>query len=245
MTKLGFLSYVTLLLISSTTIFAQQRVTFKTSDNLTVTADYYETEMLSNKVMILCHQAEYSRGEYKDIATKLIKLGYNCLAIDLRYGNEVNYTTNETATMARQTNFPRTMLDCEKDITAAIEYTQAIVKGARLYLWGSSFSASLCLMIAQQRSDISSVVAFSPGEFFDSNPSVKDKLSGYKKPSFVACTQSEYSYMADLFSKADQNNITFFKPERGEGMHGSKTLWWDSSTRNEYWLALMFFLRDK
>lgn len=228
-----------------TQLKAQQRVSFKTSDNLTVTADYYETEMLSNKVMIMCHQAEFSRGEFKDIAGKLIKLGFNCLAIDMRYGGEVNYVPNETALLAKQTNYPQTMKDCEKDIIAAIEYSKTLIKGAKLYLWGSSFSASLCLMIAQEKSEISTVVAFSPGEFFDSQPSVKEKLAGFNKPCFVGCTQSEYSYVAELFSKANQTNLNIFKPERGEGIHGSKTLWWDSSTRNEYWLALMFFLRDK
>jgi len=73
----------------------QKKVTFSTSDGLTITADLY----LKDKdlpFILLFHQGNYSRGEYKEIAPKLLNLNYNCLSVDLRSGGKVNFVENET-----------------------------------------------------------------------------------------------------------------------------------------------------
>jgi len=222
---------------------SQEIVRFKTSDNLQITADLYETESQSDKWMIMTHQAEFSRGEFKEAARRMIKLGYNCLAIDLRSGGEVNYVPNETAALAKELGFPQTFLDCEKDILAAIDYVYSRSKNAQLTLFGSSFSASLCLKIAKERSDIYALILFSPGEFFEPKISMKQTANGLKIPIFAGCPKSEYSYVKELLSGVKSPKLVIFKPDRGEGLHGSKTLWWESSTRNEFWLSLLFFLK--
>ena len=35
-----------------------------------------------------------------------------------------------------------------------------------------------------------------------------------------------------------------FQPENADGQHGAKTLWWESDTCEEFWLSLLFFLKD-
>lgn len=223
---------------------AQKLVTFKANDGLEVTADYYETENESNRYFLLFHQAEYSRGEHKEIGRKLIKLGYNCLAVDLRSGGEVNYVQNETAISAKKKGMEPTMFDAWKDIEASIIYIKSIDENAEIYLFGSSYSASLCLIAAKKRNDIKAVVAFSPGEFFQNKINVESEIEGLNIPMFVACPQSEFNYVKKLVSKVDKKKLTLFKPQRGDGLHGAKTLWWESSTSNEFWLALFFFLKD-
>ena len=96
-------------------VLGQKTVSFRAVDNLTINADYYETFAESNKYMLMFHQAEYSRGEYQQIAERMIKLDFNCLAVDLRYGKEVNYVNNETAEQARQNKMNVTLLSCEKE----------------------------------------------------------------------------------------------------------------------------------
>ena len=103
------------------TSIAQQKVTIPSKDSLPITADMYSVDE-SKPYIILCHQAGYSRGEYKEIATKLNKLGYNCLAIDLRSGGEVNGIKNETAAAALKKKKPQGYLDAEQDIVAALDY---------------------------------------------------------------------------------------------------------------------------
>jgi len=149
---------------------------------------------------------------------------------------------NETAALAKELGYPQTYVDCQKDIIAAIEWVETHDKNAQITLFGSSFSASLCLKIAKERNDVLSVIAFSPGEFFESQFSVKNTIQGLTIPIFVGCSKSEYEYCKDIVSLTKSTKLVLFKPERGEGLHGSKTLWWDSPTRNEYWLSLLFFL---
>lgn len=223
---------------------SQELVTYISPDKLTITADFYETEKDSHKWMLMFHQAEYSRGEYKEIARKMIKINYNCLAVDMRSGGEVNYVSNETATEAKNIGLPTTLFDCQKDILATIEYVKSRDKDAEIILFGSSFSASLCLLVAKQRPDIKAVIAFSPGEFFEPKIIVKNAIANLKIPVYAGCSKSEYNYVKDLLSKVKSPKMVIFKPEKGDGLHGAKNLWWESQTRNEFWLTLLFFLNN-
>jgi dienelactone hydrolase len=66
---------------------SQDKVSFHAEDGLKITADLYLIDF-SEPFILLFHQAESSRGEYNDIAPRLNKLGYNCLAVDLRSGQK-------------------------------------------------------------------------------------------------------------------------------------------------------------
>lgn len=219
----------------------QEKVSFTASDGLTVYANMYEVDE-NLPYIILFHQAGYSKGEYKNSAVKLLKLGYNCLAVDLRSGDAINFIQNETALVAKEKGLPATMLDAEKDMIAAIDWAYARSK-KKVVLFGSSYSASLALKIARTNSNVSSVVAFSPGEYFQNDLVVKDALMGFDKTVFVACSQREFSYMSDLLKGIPENLLTVFKPHEGAGEHGSKALWPSNATSNEYWLALLLHFK--
>src|SRR5690242_1110400 len=84
-------------------------------DGLTVTADLYEADSTA-PVILLCHQAGYSRGEYLETAKRLEKFGFTCLAIDLRAGKECNAVPNETARAATLGHFSRDFIDAKNDV---------------------------------------------------------------------------------------------------------------------------------
>ena len=239
-----FCSGFILLFVSFTSVNAQQLITFPAQDGLEVSADFYETEEKSNKYLLLFHQAEYSRGEFSQIATRLVKVGFNCIAVDLRYGEEVNFINNETAMRALKGGFDVSMLDSYRDMIAAVQYVKSECDSARIFLLGSSYSASLSLIMAKQRRDIEAVIAFSPGEFFGTELNVEQTLKGMKVPMFVGCLRSEYYYVMQLVSGVVSKNKVIFKPDASEGLHGAKTLWWESKTRDEFWLSLLYFLKD-
>jgi len=74
-------------LLMATASFASaepETITFKSVDDLLITADRY-TPHTSNStpLIVLFHQAGSSRGEYSEIAPRLNKLGFNCIAVDL------------------------------------------------------------------------------------------------------------------------------------------------------------------
>ncbi len=220
---------------------SQDVVTFTASDGLTVTANLYEADE-KNPYIIFFHQAGYSKGEYKNTATKFLKLGYNCLAVDLRSGGGVNFVQNETANLAKEKGFPTTYIDAEKDMLAAIDYAWSKSKKPMI-LFGSSYSASLAMRIAKGNPKVKAVIAFSPGEYFQPDIVMKDQFVGYDKNVFVACSQREYSYMNDLLVNIPNNLKTVFKPQDGAGEHGSKSLWQSCPTSKEYWLALLMYFK--
>src|ERR1051326_4945708 len=197
---------------------ATQKITFPASDGVIVTADLY---FISDSLpyMILCHQAGYSRAEYAETAGKFCHLGYNCLAIDQRSGKEVNGVKNETAASAEQKKKPTTYLDAEKDILAAIDYVYT-KSGKKVFLVGSSYSASLALKIAATNKKVKSVMAFSPGEYFGTKLKLKDAIADLSAPIFVTSSKDEAQDVTALISDIKSKIKNQFVPT-SKGKHGS------------------------
>ncbi len=221
---------------------AQQTITFKSSDGLVITADLYMQDK-SYPFMLLFHQANFSRGEYLETAPKLLKFGYNCLAVDLRSGKEVNYIQNETAKRAREKNLPTDYLDAEKDILSSIDYIKQY-SNDKIILVGSSYSASLILIIAKNNPIVSAVLAFSPGEYFEPDLNLKSELKGFNKPLFVATTKNEQPFAKEMLSDVAQSLVTWYTPTKDEGIHGSRALWQSSPENEECWMSLVMFFKQ-
>ncbi|MCX7955142.1 MAG: dienelactone hydrolase family protein [Bacteroidales bacterium] len=222
----------------------QEIITFPSKDSLIITATLYEEDP-SYPYIVLFHQAGFSRGEYKETAPKFTNLGYNCLAVDLRSGEHVNSVYNETAKRAKDKKLPTEYLDAKQDIEAAIDFAYKKSKKPVVVV-GSSYSASLSLIVAKNNPKVKAVVAFSPGEYFGKALNVQNSLKNFDKPVFAACSQREYSYVVTLLSNVPENLKTIFKPAEHQGEHGSKCLWASNPSSKEYWLAiLMFFNKIK
>lgn len=218
---------------------SQEKVMFYASDSLKITADLYFVGS-DYPFILLFHQAESSRGEYKTIAPKLKNMGYNCLAVDLRSGGKSNYVKNETAIQAHQNKLPSKYIDSQKDIDAAIDYVKKYNRKA-IILFGSSYSASLVLLKAAETSNIRAVIAFSPGEYFRPEMEVKPKLKNMTVPVFLASSEMEYNYIVELTSEIDDKQKTIYKPQKGRGVHGAKALWEESPDSKECWFQLSYF----
>lgn len=220
---------------------AQEKVSFYAADSVKITADLYLKDY-NFPFILLFHQEGSSRGEYLEIAPRLEKLDYNCLAVDLRVGGKINYVQNETASRLSDAGLHPDFLDCRKDIEASIDYVRKYNKDP-VILFGSSFSASLCLMEARINPRVKAVVAFSPGEYFRPVKIVKDAIQGLKKPVFVSATDLEYEYIVQMLSGIEDKYKTVYRPSSGRGVHGAKALWASSPSANECWLELMLFFK--
>lgn len=230
--------FLFLFILSFGFLEAQEKVTFFAEDGLKVTADLYQVD-LEKPYVLLFHQAGYSRGEYREITNKIVKFGFNCLAVDLRSGGEVNYIQNHTALLAVQQGFSTDYMSSKKDIEAAIKWVKER-SDKSIVLFGSSFSASLCLITAKERDDIKAVIAFSPGEFFGEEKSIRNEIENLEIPVFAASSSREYQYLGKLLDLVPSVNKTIFAPKTG-GEHGSKSLWRKNPNSQEYWLALTMF----
>jgi len=221
---------------------SKKKVTFFAEDGLEITADLY-VEKEEYPYILLFHQAESSRGEYNEIAIKLAKLRYNCLAVDLRAGNNSNYISNETAKKAREQRLNPSYLDAKQDIVAAIDYAYSLNQ-KEVILFGSSYSASLSILEGKDNPKVSAVIAFSPGEYFGDDLRMENEIDTFPKPLFVAGTQFEAPYIKEMLKNLPEESITFFEPESSMGEHGSKALWNENPEKDEYWLALLFFFNS-
>lgn len=220
----------------------QKQIAFFSEDSLSITADLYVQDK-DFPYVVFFHQAGSSRGEYREIAPRFLKMGYNALVVDLRSGKESNFVQNQTAAKANELNLAREMIDARQDIRAATQYAQQLSNNQAVLVFGSSYSASLVLEEATRDSLINAVIAFSPGEYFRGH-SVKNSIEGLSIPFFVSGSQAEKNYIQDLVSLTASPRGTIFIPENGFGKHGASSLWNSNENASEYWLALVMFVRS-
>ena len=232
-----------LLMLFPFVLYVPKTKTIKAADGVDVTIDEYLVSDTSTYI-VLCHQAGYSRGEYPETATKLNKLGYNCIALDARSGKGVNNVWNQTAINAKQAGKSTTYLDAEQDIVAVGNYAYK-KSNKKIILLGSSYSASLALKISTTNAEIKAVVAFSPGEYFGDKLNLKSAIALLDKPVFVTSSKTEATEVTALVKDVKSKMVTQFIPATAEGIHGASALWFSTPNYNEYWIALIGFLNKQ
>lgn len=222
------------------------KITFKSGDGIMVTADLYMPHPGEAPFIVLCHRAGWSRGEYIEIAPWLNGLGYNCMAIDQRAGGKINRIENETlqeaAKQGKDTGYP----DAIQDIVAAVEYAGKKFAKKNLILMGSSYSASLALIIAAKNPDlIDGVISFSPGEYFRDYGLGDDYATKHASrlavPVFISANSSELFGATQLFDAMSVQSKKLFIPQNG-GRHGAESLWKSNPLHGKYRQALQGFL---
>ncbi len=223
--------------------FAQKTVAFDAADGLTITADLYEKSG-SKKVIVLFHQAGWSRGEYKEIAPKLNAMGYTCLAVDQRSGGGVNDVKNETNARAKKAGKKTTYADAFPDIEAAVAYAKAQYSPDQLIIWGSSYSSALVLKYAGDYPDnIDAVLSFSPGEYFGSKNFISSSAKNIKAPSFITSAKNEKDSWWGIHQSIPEGKKKFFLPDT-KGNHGSRALWSKFDDNGSYWTQVKSFLKS-
>jgi len=219
-------------------------IDFATAGGIEARADLYESQDESSTLILLFHQAGWSRGEYREIAPKLNALGYRVMAVDQRSGGRVNGVPNETAERATKKGLPTSYLDAYPDLEAALAYARKDLKAKRVIVWGSSYSASLVFRLAAEHpADVSAVMAFSPGEYFDAKRPgyVKSFARDVKQPLFVTSSKAEREQVKPIFDASPAEKKILFTPA-SKGQHGSRALWAKWPDHDVYWAALKGFL---
>ncbi len=235
--QIVLISFLLSSLVNALNANAQQTVTFVTKDGLTVTADHYVADV-DYPYILLLHQAGFSRGEYREIAPKLTKLGYNCLAIDQRSGYEACFVPNLTAARAVEKGLSQAYVDAIPDIEAALAYIKQRCDKP-IVLWGSSYSASLALMLAPRDLRVGALVVFSPGEYFPGQE-IAASAAKVSVPVFVTSSHGECEQIRQVCAGIKPELLTVYCPTM-PGEHGSKALWETNPCYSDYWLAVMMF----
>jgi hypothetical protein len=98
-------------------------------------------------------------------------------------------------------------------------------------------------MVAANNPDIKAVIAFSPGEFFRPEVTVRDSISGLRIPLFIYATHMELEFIQQMLSGIPDSYKRIFTPLKGKGEHGAKSLWRTSDSSDECWLELLLFFK--
>ena len=214
---------------------------FNSKDGLLITADFYSVDHPKG-LILLCHKSHCNRGEYRETAPKLNKSGFSCLAIDQRSGMKVFGVINETSALAKQKGLSTGYLDAKQDIEAAVDYAYVLNSSQPIIILGSSYSASLALLVSIETDKVKAVVAFSPGEFLK-GVNLAEEIRSLSKPIFATGAKKEIDDVREVFRNVKDRNITLFKP-MVDGFHGSKTLWESVKGHETFWEPLERFLAE-
>jgi pimeloyl-ACP methyl ester carboxylesterase len=225
-----------------------QEISFTTPDGIKIFGDLYELDK-KQKTILLFHQGgSNARGEYGAIIPKLVAKGYNILAIDQRVGGQYYGSYNRTLA-----NTPTHIYgdgygycDAYNNLESALNYMIESGFTGDKVIWGSSYSASLAIQLANKRqNDIHGVLAFSPASGGSMKNCLPDEyFESLKKPLLILKPPSEMeSEKSQLqFALAKKHNHQTFIPKYG--VHGSSMLVKErvSNDVEEAWNVIYAFL---
>lgn len=223
-------------------------INFSSSDGISITADLYMPYSETAPLILLCHRANWSRGEYLEIAPKLNLKGFNAIAIDQRSGKTKNNIDNATTAAAKAAGKSTSFVDALQDIQAAINYVKSTYAKGTFILWGSSYSSSLSLVLAKDNADkIDAVMAFSPGEYFSDQGKASDwittEVAELKMPVFITSKNSESVDVNPIYNAIPSTNKTYYLPS-SESKHGSEALYESNDVSVWTWNAVNKFLEQ-
>ncbi len=244
MSKLTFLtiSFCFLFLSFNSQGQTSRRVKFPSKDGVTITADMYETNP-DYPWVLLFHQANSSRGEFKYLAPKFNRLEVNCMAVDLRSGREANFIANETYVLAKDNGLPTEYLDAEKDMIAAIQKAFIVAGRKPVIILGSSYSASLALKLGIEMKEVKAVIAFSPGEYFGKELSIVETVADLRKPTLITCAAKEVKWIKPIANAIRSSKKIFYAPTSG-GAHGASALNTETEGHTDYWIQVINFIQN-
>lgn len=219
--------------------------TLKSADSLEIKTDVYDIGDSKAPVILLFHQAGYSRGEYREIAPKLNALGFSCISIDQRSGKGVKGVDNETFAMAKNQKRGTYYTDAMPDLEAALKYVQSEFKNQKLIIWGSSYSAALSFVLGSRNyKNVIAILAFAPGEYFEfEGRKISEYAAEVQVPVFITSALIEHENWKDIFDSLPNPNKQYYLPDSA-GHHGSKALWAENQGHEQYWNAVKMFLKD-
>ncbi len=242
------LFFTTPVLLLTHLIYCQETIQFSSKDELAITADAYIAHPKEAPFIVLFHQASWSRGEYLEIAPQLNQMGFNCMAIDQRSGDQINGLVNETKKRATAAGKQTDYLDALGDMYSAIAYAKKHYSTGKMIIWGSSYSASLSLKIAgDAKEKIDAVLAFAPGEYFK-KPSekaitIKSSAKNIQIPTFITSAKNEKDNWWEIYQSINTSTKKYYLPKT-QGSHGSRALWKKFPHSESYWTATKIFLKQ-
>ncbi|MFW2440993.1 MAG: alpha/beta hydrolase [Arenicellales bacterium] len=192
-----------------------------TEDKTRVYAHFYRAMNNNQKIALLFHQAGSNSMEYEPVLSAFHLAGFDTLTLDQRSGGTRWGVENLTVKrLGASTDYA----EAYPDLEAALEYAVKH-KYKKILVVGSSYSASLAIVLASNNPDkIMAVAAFSPGEYFPDKNWIKNATAKLKIPLYITSTDKERQRSEEVIVRANENDIdvTYYRPL--DSVHGISTL---------------------
>src|SRR4029078_994157 len=169
----------------------------------------------------------------------LVKGGFSMLAIDQRSGGDYGGEENRTA---KESKGFWVYTDALPDLEAALKWVREKHPKSKLISWGSSYSASLAIVLAAKHKDVAGVLGLSPGAYFDGKPSVREAGKQVTVPVFITSRGDKEKVIAKLILEALASTDKMQFVPKGTGRHGSSALLPPRGKSDEYWQVVDPFL---
>ena len=130
---------------------AGTRVSFPSSDGVTIAGEFYETSTRPAAGVVLVHMLSRSRGDWDGLPDRIRDAGITALAIDLRGHGQSSGSPQELQAMIQ-------------DVRAAAQWLAARpnVRGDQIAIVGASLGASLALLAAVELPQVRAIGLISP-----------------------------------------------------------------------------------
>ena len=223
--------------------FEGETLLIPSKDGIELKAEFYKSDCGEKPLILMFHQAGYSRGEYREIGPNLNKLGFCALAIDQRSGSKVNGVKNEAAEQAKKKGLKTDYVSALPDLQATLDYVlEKNLAPNGVILMGSSYSSSLIFILASEHPEhVKGLMAFSPGEYFKYNgEAIPDYAKNVKCPVFVTSAGNEKKNWEAIYDNVNSEK-KYYLPE-SKGFHGAKALWSTNEGNDKYWEPVKEFL---
>jgi len=226
-----------------------EKITFLSKDGVTITADVYMAYDKDAPLILCGHRENWSRGEYREIAPKLNKDGFNVIAIDQRSGNIFNGVQNETNLSAKEVGVKINPYTSIEDINSSIDYVYKNYAKDKIIFWGSSYSGSLGLSVINTNKKVKGILVFSPGEYFAAYGKnygwVLGECAKNKKiPVWVTCEKMELKDVQKIYDAVACPDKTFYNNVGVGSKHGSEALFSTTVGNEEMYAEVLKFLKN-
>lgn len=180
-----------------------QKVTFTTTDGVTIVGDYVDAGADSPQALLL-HMMPATKESYTKFAEKLKEAGISSLAIDFRGHGDSTRIMNQESGIRKGSEVLdyKNFTDAQQqakilDVRAAVEWltrNKQVTKN-RLVVVGASIGANLALQYLAENPEVPAAVLLSPG--LDYRGVITQPLAQLIKPTqalyFAASADDEYS----------------------------------------------------
>ncbi|MBD3271616.1 MAG: alpha/beta fold hydrolase [Elusimicrobia bacterium] len=203
-----------------TQLFSQDKVlapskdvSIKLKSGIIIKGTFWEPKDPSKHTLVLLHGLGSNRGEWKDFAERVNRLGFGVFTYDSRGhgestldddGNKIDYTTFPKWGKKTPWNL---MVDDLDEILVYLENLEGCDKN-KFILGGASLGANVALTCASRKKNIAGLILLSPGLDYAGVTTEYPMRFCKVKPIFIAAAQG------DVYAYTSSQKLVSFKPNK-------------------------------